>query len=697
MLTLEDFFVLYQGLVDAIVAQLPLPCTVDLYALTPEGAMEPLPAHLQGGRAKVPDDILAITKPWQVDDQLVFPFPLSTQEMATAVVSDVDATFLRKMSASWLREVREALLERFDLLRLGCVDPETGLYNRRAVQMLLRSDHASQGGFFLLINTVFSRKTAAAMLQKWRETADLLPALARGHYFSFGFGVFGLYLLQPSRQAALKTARNLQMQLRREGMSKVQIGVARLSPQAEVSSEEMLHRFQRALSVAEQRGPFGLCDIDAVEARHPHPMFSVSELLRRQVLRLCRGRQRFTLALISFQPAPETLEGWPHLIDETVSRCAGQICTELAEVLLIFPDSGPEAVVGCIEAVIDDARKRFGEESFVAGVASWPLLDCTKLETLANCRKAQRHASFLGAGSVVFFDHLSLNISGDAFFDEGDYRAALHEYRRGLRIKPGDVNLINSLGVALVECNQLRAAARCFQDALALEPENYMALVNLGRVRQSLGQQDEALDCFEQAYAAYAEDSSAGQELFLPLGWLLLAAGNAKQAIAVLCRYLDRSSHDHEYLPFRLLGLGYLELGQADKAIQACQHALRLLPHDSIALSVLGLLYVEQGEGSELGLSLCDKALALDNFNPDHWYRLSRAQLHLGNGTAALAACQQCLKLQRSHVAGVVLLAMIHRHRGQIDQARRALLKALTMKGCTPALVAQINSQLISL
>lgn len=697
MLTLDDFFILYQGFADAVAAQLPLPCTVDMYALTPEGAMTPLSEHLHGVRAKVPNDILAITKPWQVNDQLIFPFPLSSQEMATAVVSDVDPTFLRKMSPSWLREVREALVERFDLLRLGCVDVETGLYNRRALQMLLHGASARQGSYFFLINTAFVRKTTSGMLQKWRETADLLTALARGQYFSFGFGVFGLYLSHQTRHGALKIARNLQIQLRREGMSKVQIGISRIDPMAEATDEEMMQRFQRALDVAEQRGPFGLCDIDAVEARHPYPMFSVPETLHRQCQRLWRRQQCFTLALISFHTAPETLEGWPHLIADTVARCKGTVIAALPEVLLIFPEKAPEAVVDSVEAVINDARKRFGDESFVAGVATWPLLDCTKLEVLANCRKAQRHASFLGAGSVVFFDHLSLNISGDAFFDEGDYRAALREYRRGLRLKSNDVNLINSLGVALVECNQLRAAAKCFQDALALEPENYMALVNLGRVRQSLGQQAGALHCFERAYAAYAEDRAAGQELFLPLGGLLLSAGKSQQAIDVLCRYLEHSGHDHEYLPFRLLGLAYLEQGQAEQAIQACQQALRLLPHDSIALSVLGLLYVEQGEGSELGLSLCDKALALDNFNPDHWHRLARAQLHLGNDAGALVACQQCLRLQRSHVAGLVQRAMIHRRRGQIRQARRVLQKALIMKGCTPVVVEHINRQLATL
>lgn len=697
MLSLDDFFLLHRPFTEAIAAQLPLPSTVELYALTPEGAMQPLPEHLLGERAPLPENIHAITQPWVADGQLIFPFPLSSGEMATAVVSDVDPSFLRKMSPSWLREARESLLERFALLHQGCVDPETELYNRRALLLFLQSVHGHQGGFVLLINTVFCRKTAAGTLQKWRETADLLPALAHGQYFSFGFGLFGLYLATPSRKVALKTARNLQYQLRREGMSKVQIGFSRLSTLPAGDGEEAWLRCQRALAVAEQRGPFGLCDIDAVEARHPSPLFTVPETLHKQGRHLWHRLQRFTLALISFRPVPATLDTWPALITKTVARDDGQVVAASGEVLLIFPDRLQEGIAGCVEAVLDDARKRFGAEAFVAGVGSWPMLDCTKGEVLGNCRKAQRHAAFLGAGSVVFFDHLSLNISGDAFFDEGDYRAALREYRRGLRLQPDDVNLLNSLGVTLVECNQLRSAAKCFQDALNLEPENYMALVNLGRVRQNLGQQEGALSCFEHAYAVHAGGRAAGQELFLPLGWLSMEAGKYEQAIAVLDHYLQRSGHDHEYLPFRLLGLSYLEVGQAEKAIAACQQALKLFPHDSISMSVLGLLYVEQGEGGELGLSLCNKGLALDTFNPDHWYRLARAQLHLGDDTGALAACKQCLRLQRSHTAAVVLVGMVYQARGRLRQAKRTLLKALSLKGCTPALVERVKTQLATL
>ena len=125
------------------------------------------------------------------------------------------------------------------------------------------------------------------------------------------------------------------------------------------------------------------------------------------------------------------------------------------------------------------------------------------------------------------------------------------------------------------------------------------------------------------------------------------------------------------------------------EAIKACQRALQLFPQDSISLSTLGLLYVEQGEGSEVGLSLCSKALALDNFNPDHWYRLGRALLYVGKQAEALDAIRQCLRLRRNHVEGVLLLGTIYQTMGRGNLARRYFLQALTVKGGTEKQIVQ--------
>ncbi|MGD9950772.1 MAG: tetratricopeptide repeat protein [Desulfobulbus sp.] len=695
MLTLDDFFLFYKPFSDVLAAQLPLPATIDFYGLSADGVMHPIDEHLTGERASVPEEIHALVQPWVDAGQLVFPFPLDSGEMAAAVVGDIDLSFLRKMSGSWLKQIQDILLERFESIRLSGIDPETELYNRRALNCFWEDLHEEHVGFLFLINTVFPRKIATANLQKLKETADLLKTVGHGQYFSFGYGVFGLYLPFSKRQIALKTARHLQRQLRREGMSKVQIGFARISGSSKGRVDQELDRFWRALELAEKRGPFGLCDIDTLEARHSHPfLLSDPQLFERGRQHWSRLRS-FTLTLITFQQAPEdVILSWIALRQDEIEKKGGAVLAHAQNVLLIFPDQLHNTVV---DPVVEDARQHFGAEPFYAGVASWPCLDFTKGDVVGNCLKAQRHASFFGPGSLVSFDHLSLNISGDYFFDEGDYRAALREYRRGLRLRPEDVNLINSLGVTLVECNQLRAAANCFQDALRKEPANYMALVNLGRVQQTFGRQEGALECFERAFAAHAEDESAGQELFLPLARLYTDYGHYAKAINVLEKWSLRPGSDQEFLLFRLLGLCAMENGQPEKAISACQKALRLFPQDNISLSVLGLLYVEQGEGSELGLSLCNKALALDNFNPDHWYRLGRAYMYTGQFVEALDACKHCLQLQRKHAAGMVQLGMIYKAMGRMKSAKKYFFMAASLKDYTKALADRVKFQLVAL
>jgi tetratricopeptide (TPR) repeat protein len=697
MLIFDDFFLLQKPFMDALGAQLPLPATLDMYALGSDGTMHSLCDHLLGTRQPVAEKMQVLTQPWIAEGQLVFPFPLSSGEMVVAVVSDIDPAFLRKMSASWLRDVRTMLLEHWADIRLSCIDPETELYNQRALTFFLQNLPENAAGFFFLINTVFYRRTAAGNLQKLRETAGLLQAMGSGQYFSIGYGVYGLYLPVPSRRNALKTARNLQHQLRREGMSKVQIGFARVDVGREIGAEKVQARYWRALAIAEQRGPFGMCDVDAIDDRHPHPFTLHNSLLFQQGKQQWRRLRCFTLALFTFGSATEVQTSWIASVAQNVATIGGTVISAGDQILLLFPDLLEQTIVNLIEAVAEDGRKRFGSESFYGGVASWPCLDFTKSDIVGNCLKAQRHAFFLGPGSVVFFDQLSLNISGDYYFDEGDYRNALREYRRGLQLEPGNVNLLNSLGVTLVECSQLRGAAHCFESALQKEPENYMALVNLGRVRQTLGQPDLAKQCLERAFIAHGDDVIAGQELFFPLARLYAEAGLHDRAIAVLDQWGTRPGSEEEFRLFRLRGLCFWESDRPDEAMQACQKALRLYPQDSISLSILGLLYVEQEEGSEVGLSLCDKALSLDNFNPDHWYRLGRAYWHTGRHADAREALQRCLQLQRNHPAAVVLLGRVYQDLGRWKLAKKNFLRALALKGCPPTLADRIRGYLVDL
>ena len=684
MLSLGDFYILHAPLAEEVKRLLPLPATVSFATFAPDGSLHPLHAHSKGPKNSPSAAAHAFSDPRMVDDQLVIPLDLPSGECVAVAISDVDPALLRKMSAGWLREMRKTLLQELELVHWGYVDPEAELYNRRAAMVFLQEPAFGHPGFFLLLNTVFYRRTAAGNLQKLREIADLLQALTQTHCFSFGYGVFGLLLLAESREQALKSAHYLQHQLKREGLSKVQIGFAQVTGRGNPSTPNVFDKFWRSLAIAEKRGPFGLCDIDAIDDRLPHPFQLSQAKLLGKLKKYWRGLSRFTLVIFSGQRGAEHPAAIMDIFAGTSLGAGHYLGQEDNLGLIIFPEIDPRLVLQHAASIQNKYQQWCGSDQTVAlGIASWPCLDFAKSDIPGNCLKALLHSSFLGPGSMVVFDHLSLNVSGDFFFDEGDYRAAIREYQRGLRLQPCDLNLINSLGVTFVECGQERQAATCFQEVLARDPANYMALVNLGYVQHTLGRRELALDCFERAYRVLDKTNAAPQELLLPLGKLYAEFGAHAQALAVFEYWRSCPDSEKEFMLYRLLGQSYFENEQPGEAIKACQRALQLFPQDSISLSTLGLLYVEQGEGDDVGLTLCRKALALDNFNPDHWCRLSRALLHIGDNSGALAAVRQCLQLQRGHVEGLLLLGRICSIRKWRKRAERYFLQAIAAKGCT--------------
>jgi FOG: TPR repeat len=698
MLSLRDLYILHRPMAEEMQRLLPMPATVTFAVFAADGSLHPLDVTVS---ARPDPSSMATTtatrQPGMMGDQLVLPLNLPSGECAAAVIGDVDPALLRKMSVGWLREAQVVLLQDLELTRWGYIDPESDLYNRRAAMVFWEEAADTNPAFFLLLNTAFYRRTAAGNIQKMREIADLLQALTWMHCFAFGYGVFGVLAPAENREHVRKTAHYLQRQLKREGLSKVQIGFAQVSGSGCRADANMPGRLWRALALAEKRGPFGLCDIDAIDERFPHPFQLQQPGLRARLKQSCQGVLRFTLVMV-FRPA--TTEILPAISGQAdcIASTGGAFLGEEDHLCLFIL---PDATTADIEQAVTAIRAHFGTfcdgRSIAVGVASWPCLDYAKSDMPGNCLKALMHGSLLGPGMTTVFDHVSLNVSGDFFFEQGDYRAAIREYRRGLRLQPGDTNLVNSLGVTLVECGQRRQAATCFQAVLAEEPTNYMALVNLGHVRQTLGHKEEALKCFERAYRALDRTEAAPQELFLPLNKLYTELGDHAKALAVLERWQECPGSDREFLLFRLLGLAYMENGQGDKAVKACQRALQMFPQDSVSLSTLGVLYVERGEGNDVGLALCRKALTLDNFNQDHWYRLARALLHTGDQVEACAAARQCLQLQRDHVECLLLLGRIHLLGKKRARAVQYFNRAAAARSCTPFQTARAEAVLVEL
>ena len=75
--------------------------------------------------------------------------------------------------------------------------------------------------------------------------------------------------------------------------------------------------------------------------------------------------------------------------------------------------------------------------------------------------EALDHGAFFGPASTVVFDAVSLNISGDHFYQTGKVSEAMAEYRAALRLDADDVNVYNSLGVCLAQTGEIEKAAAC--------------------------------------------------------------------------------------------------------------------------------------------------------------------------------------------------------------------------------------------
>ena len=70
------------------------------------------------------------------------------------------------------------------------------------------------------------------------------------------------------------------------------------------------------------------------------------------------------------------------------------------------------------------------------GIAGYPTINYTRSQILENAQKALDHAAFFGPNSMVSFDSVSLNISGDNYYAAGDIPAAIDEFKSALLLDP---------------------------------------------------------------------------------------------------------------------------------------------------------------------------------------------------------------------------------------------------------------------
>ncbi len=633
------------------------------------------------------------TTPFVLADILVIPLlteACADQAQLDMVVSDIDSAILEKMAVSWLIELQQLVLERFSFIRQVYTDPLTGLYNQRALDLALTGETSWHSLF--LIATASNAHTVAGGYQKTIQSAAFLEMLSGDPLFYFGQGVYGIVSHQCNRQAALAFSHHLLSRLKREGLRRVHVAFSCLEDSERKSAVEVLGNCRLVLQEAERRGPYSLCDAAFLNRRDQHPFALPAATVVKSLQRKWRGLDCFGLLLLEFSQGNSSTLGRSLLPESSWT-----IPMSEEQLFILVPDCSAEQVKQLAERIADSfnnrkpaedgsgkPKKANSKKAVVSGQPSigfchWPTSGLSKTDSIRSCRKAILHGSFYGTGAVVGFDSLSLNVSGDLYFDEGDYKQAIREYRTGLQMKAGDINLLNSLGVALAEVNRHCEAIDCFAKVLESSQDNYMALVNRGMSCRQLGRDKEAVHCFEAGMTCSEHRQQTSIELYLQLGMLYCQNEQYEQAVSLLDEWRQFRGEPGEFTFFRLLGEACLGVGRNRKAIRALQHSLQLQPYNAGSQSMLGLLYVLEEQGAEVGLSLCDRAIAADEGEPEHLYRRGLARFHLARLSEALADVRAALRIRRNCDRMVLLRAEIHEQLGSVRLARQSFQRVLDL------------------
>lgn len=242
-------------------------------------------------------------------------------------------------------------------------------------------------------------------------------------------------------------------------------------------------------------------------------------------------------------------------------------------------------------------------ETVSIGIASYPTLNFNKDQIIKNAEKALDHASFFGPGSTVVFDAVSLNISGDILYQDGNIEGAVKEFETALLLDPSNVNVHNSLGVCYGILGDYKKALEEFKQAVRLDPDEIMSLYNLGLVHMLTGDKDKALKCFLDA----GEKDENIFEVALQTGKVYMEMGQLDIAKEFLEKAVKLQPEAGQV--YRYLGECYTALNITDEAIAAYKKAIRQNPNDAESLSALGYLFDLLGENPEITTIFCQQSI----------------------------------------------------------------------------------------
>jgi len=204
---------------------------------------------------------------------------------------------------------------------------------------------------------------------------------------------------------------------------------------------------------------------------------------------------------------------------------------------------------------------------------------------------------------------------GVAYFEAGNYRAAIPELSKAADLAPANVEYRNALGMALLFGRNLDPAIKVFEEAIGIDPKNTEVKNNLASAYIMKGELEKAKPLLKQVLDDPLYPTP--QFAYFNLARIYERQGKIDEAIEQYEQALDiRSDYvDAHYN----LGLLYLQEGRTDRAIEQFTAATRLNPKIAVYQQSLGLAYVRAGKNLEARIAF-EKVLEIEPNSPSAEY-----------------------------------------------------------------------------
>ncbi len=303
-----------------------------------------------------------------------------------------------------------------------------------------------------------------------------------------------------------------------------------------------------------------------------------------------------------------------------------------------FPDKDEKSCFKIAETIMQTLSED-SSRTVTIGIAVFPTLDFNKGQIIENAQKTLDHAKFFGPDSLVSFDAISLNISGDRFYDNGDIRGAVEEFKKALLLDPSNTNVHNSLGVCYGVQGKLDKALEEFKAAMALDADEALAMFNAGLASMLTGNRDEALEYFLKT----DDRPETRFEVAIQTGRLYLEENAPEKSRP----YLEKAAGlcPESCTVYSSLGECYTALDMTDEAVTAYKKAIRLNSNDAASLSGLGWLYSAQGKNPEIATLFCKQSVEIAPENGLFRQRLGRLYFNKDRLQDAMKEFQKATEL----------------------------------------------------